>query len=144
MIGGVQRYTAIMRINKQSGRKILVRKCAVYGRGLTRQAALVLARQHNEFNQIQRTTSFPEIAASCRRLLFAHFSGENDDDGTAELSIPRYNSQPYRCFKQECLTFLVSSQTVSEIPFNYAFIIVVSSIESVNGGAGNPNGNSYD
>lgn len=115
VIGGVQRYAAITRINEDcSNRKILVRKCAVYGRGLTRQAALTLARQHNEFNQIQRITGFPEIAASCRRLLFVHFAGENDeDDGATELSIPRYNSQPYRCFKQECLTLLLSSQTVS-------------------------------
>ena len=44
-------------------RKITTRKCAIYGKGMTRPAALVLARQHNEFNSIQRCTSFPEMAA---------------------------------------------------------------------------------
>ena len=95
-----------------AGRKIRERKCAVYGKGLTRPAALVLAKQHNEFNKIQRSTSFPEVAACCRRLLFSHFAAGAEDDGVAHPAIPHYNSQLYRTFKQECLTFLVSSQTV--------------------------------
>lgn len=114
MIGGIQRFTAIARVNERDeGRKITTRKCAVYGSGLSRSASLVLARQHNEFNQIQRTTSFPEIVASCRRLLFSHFAQkEESDDGVAMPNIPRYNTQAYRLYKQECLTFLVSSQVV--------------------------------
>ena len=114
MIGGIQRFTAISRINeKGEGRRITTRKCAVYGSGLSRSASLVLARQHNEFNQIQRTTSFPEMAACCRRLLFSHFAEENEkDDGVTMPVIPRYNTQTYRAFKQECLTFLLSSQVV--------------------------------
>ena len=86
----------------------------VYGKGLQRSAALTLARQHNEYNQIQRMTTFPEIAASCRRLLFERFgSGEIDDDDAKMPDTPRYNSTMYHEFKQECLTFLVSSQIVS-------------------------------
>ena len=111
MIGGIQRFTAITQVNES--RQITTRKCAVYGGGLSRSASLVLARQHNEFNQIQRTTSFPELAASCRRLLFAHFAKKGEvDDGIVVPSVPRYNSQGYRVYKQECLTFLVSSQVV--------------------------------
>ena len=72
-------------------RKITTRKCAIYGKGMTRPAALVLARQHNEFNSIQRCTSFPEMV------------------------VPKYNSTRYRVFKQECLTFLLSSQIVSVV-----------------------------
>ncbi len=114
VIGGIQRFTAITRINaRNEGRKITTRKCAVYGSGLSRSASLVLARQHNEYNQIQRTTSFPELAACCRRLLFSHFASENEgDDGVTLLDVPRYNTQAYRAFKQECLGFLTSSQVV--------------------------------
>ena len=85
------------------------------GMGLGRSATLVLAKQHNEFNQIQRITSFPEVAACCRRLVFSHFAEpESVDDGTTNPIIPRYNSQPYISFKQECVTYLLSSQTVSK------------------------------
>lgn len=86
----------------------------MYGKGLQRSATLSLARQHNECNQIQRVTTFPEIAASCRRLLFEMFgSGECDDADAQMPDIPRYNSTSYREFKQECVTFLVSTQIVS-------------------------------
>ncbi len=113
MIGGIQRFSAIKRINEsEHGRSITARKCAVYGNGLSRAAKLVLARQHNEYNQIQRLTSFPEMAACCRRLMFAHFAPSESDDGTYAPEVPRYNTQDYRNFKQECLTFLVSSQAV--------------------------------
>ena len=95
-------------------RKIRQRKCAVYGNGLSRAGKLVLARQHNEFNQIQRTTSFPEMAACYRRLLFAHFSSDSTDDDTFQPDVPRYNTQDYR-FKLECLTYLVSSQVVNKV-----------------------------
>ena len=112
MIGGIQRFTAISKINDGNGRKITTRKCAVYGCGLSRGAALVLAKQHNSFNQIQRITSFPEVAACCRRLLFTHFGEGAEDNCEAEIEVPRYNKQTYRVFKQECLTYLVSSQMV--------------------------------
>ena len=86
----------------------------MYGKGLQRSATLALARQHNEYNQIQRVTTFPEIAASCRRLLFEQFGcGEVDDVDANMPNIPRYNSTIYREFKQECLAFLVSTQIVS-------------------------------
>jgi hypothetical protein len=78
------------------GSKINTRKCAVYGQGLPRTSALVLAQQHNEFNLIQRSTSFSEIAACCRRLLFSHFAGEALDDGITEPVVPRYNTAKYR------------------------------------------------
>lgn len=114
VIGGIQRFQAISIVNEEGKRTIRSRKCSVYGQGLPRPATLVLARQHNEFNSIQRTTSFPELAACCRRLLFSHFAvGEGPDDGTTELLVPRYNTARYREFKQECLTFLLSTQTVS-------------------------------
>ena len=126
-------------------RKINKRKCAVYGSKLSRAGKLVLARQHNEFNQIQRTTSFPEMAACCRRLLFAHFSPDKADDGTFSPDIPRYNSQDYRKFKLECMTYLVSSQIVSKVGlftvytfFLFWCICVVA--ESTDGRAGNPDG----
>ena len=81
-----------------------------------RDAALVLARQHNKFNSIQRCTSFPEMAACCRRLLFSHFCGEGDDDGrVTDITVPKYNSTRYRIFKQEYLTFLLSFQIVSVV-----------------------------
>ena len=117
VIGGIQRFNAILKINelgKVSGRKILTRRCSVYGKGLGRSATLLLAKQHNDFNQIQRITTFPEVSACCRRLLFSHFGDPGTvDDGNTLLSVPRYNSQAYREFKQECVTYLLSSQTVS-------------------------------
>ena len=95
------------------GRKITSRKCAIYGSGMSRPAILTLARQHNDVNQIQRVTSFAELAASCRRLFFDYFADGNPDDGEYYPEKPRYNTRAYRAFKQECLTFLVNSHTVS-------------------------------
>lgn len=101
-------------MNDLTGRKIITRRCTVYGNGLSRSATLVLAKQHNELNQIQRVTSFPEVAACCRRLMFSHFAEEGAiDDGMTTVTVPRYNSQPYISFKQECVTYLLSSQIVS-------------------------------
>lgn len=115
VIGGIQRYSAICRVNELGGRKISNRKCCIYGHGLARQAALVLARHHNEYNLIQRSTSFAEVSACCRRLLYSHFASEGvTDDGEMEPTVPRYNSTRYRVFKQECLTFMLSTQTVSK------------------------------
>lgn len=124
-----------------AGRKISARKCAVYGKGLSRSAALVLAKQHNEINNIQRSTTFPEVAACCRRLLFTHFGDGADDDGVTHPTIPHYNSQSYRAFKQECLTFLMSSQTVCV--YNVIeFCDLDFASESGNDRAGNPDGTS--
>ena len=78
---------AIEIINNSGDRKICSRKCSVYGDGLSRQLLLTLARQHNDFNGIQRYTTFSEIAASCRRLLFLHF-GDDEDDGNYMPTIP--------------------------------------------------------
>ena len=85
----------------------------MYGCGLGQSAALLLARQHNEYNQVQRSTSFGEIAANCRRLLFAQFAPEISDTVHGDMpDLPRYNSQQYREFKAECMTLLVSTQIV--------------------------------
>lgn len=117
VIGGIQRFTAIKRVNDSGTRTITSRKCVAYGQRLTRAAALVLARQHNEVNQIQRVTGFPEIAASCRRLAFAHFC---PDQNEADLSnVPRYNTQAYRAYKQECVAYLVGTQVVSKCNKTY-------------------------
>lgn len=112
VIGGVQRFNAILKVNKEGDRKIIARRCCVYGSDLSKRASLALARQHNEFNQIQRSTTFLEISGLCRRLMFAHFS-DHSDDGVFMPVIPRYNSQKYRDWKAECITFLGSSQVVS-------------------------------
>lgn len=113
MIGGIQRFSAISKLNEAAGTKIISsRKCTVYGKGLSRQSLLILAKQHNEFNQIQRETTFPEVAASCRRLVFAHFAEGSEDDGQYMPSIPRYNSEKYRNFKKECVTYLHSPRVV--------------------------------
>ena len=61
-------------------------------------------------NQIQRVTTFLKIAASCRCLLFG--SGELNNTDAQMPVIPQYNSTSYHKFKQECLTFLVSTQIV--------------------------------
>ncbi len=70
-------------MNEKGERQITSRKCMVYGAGLSRKLLLVLARQHNEFDQVQRETTFPEVAASCRQLLYCHFAEEEEstDDG---------------------------------------------------------------
>ena len=94
-------------------RSILTRKCVVYGNALSLSSMLFLARQHNDYNQIQRVTSFPEVAACCRRLLFAHFGENLVEEESVCLDIPRYNSQPYREYKEECVSFIASSQIVS-------------------------------
>ena len=73
---------------------------------------LVLARRHNEINQVQRVTTFPEIAASCRRLLFVHFAKDGNHDESYMPDVPRYNTKAYGEFKQECLQYLVSSRVV--------------------------------
>lgn len=83
----------------------------------------MLAKQHNEFNSIQRTTGFAELAGCCRRLYFAHFAKDGEtDDGVTNLPKSPYNSKAYRAFKQECLAFLLSSQTVSQ--YNHIRLVV--------------------
>ena len=115
VVGGVQRFTAICRINEGDGcRKITARRCAVYGQGLSTEAILTIAQQHNLYNQIQRTTTFPEIAAACRRVLFQHFSEEGKyDDGQYDPPVPRYNTQKYRDWKKACMRLCITPQVVS-------------------------------
>jgi len=53
------------------------------------------------------------MAGSCKWLLFVHFAQKGEiDDGVAMPDVPQYHLQAYRAYKQECLTFLVSSQVV--------------------------------
>lgn len=113
VIGGIQRFSAIRQLRQKGIRSITRRNCAVYGNGLSRLATLILARRHNEINQVQRVTTFPEIAASCRRLLFVHFATSGDHDPSYMPDVPRYNAKPYIDFKHECLQYLVSSRVVS-------------------------------
>ena len=81
--------SAITKLNKSGSRKIFTRYCSVYGEGMSRLS--LLARQHNEINQIQRATTFPEVAASCRRLIYAHFAtNDGVDDGEYMPEVPRY------------------------------------------------------
>lgn len=125
VIGGIQRFAAINKVNLMhdtSARKILSRKCSVYGSGLSRQSLLVLARQHNDYNQIQRETTFPEVAASCRRLLFSHFApdGCTDDEESMPL-IPRFNTKRYSTYKQECMSYLHSPRVVRKRLY-YSFL----------------------
>ncbi len=112
VVGGVHRFLAILKINEDDKKKFSSRKCAIYGTGLSRNAILRLANQHNEVNKVQRMTSFAEVASSCRRLLFIHFGEGTEDDGKQMPQIPRYNSQKYRDWKTECMTYLSSPTTV--------------------------------
>ena len=81
---------------------------------MSQTAALNLAQKHNEANQVQRATSFAEIAGTFRRLLFIEFSNglDSDDDGGVMPEVPRYNTQAYRDFKTKCVSILVNTQTV--------------------------------
>lgn len=86
----------------------------MYGNGLTQEAALTLAQVHNETNQLQRATSFSEVVATCRRLLFSQFGPDLSDTADGPMpEVPRYNAQDYRQFKSTCLSILVNTQTVS-------------------------------
>ena len=126
VIGGIQRFSAIRQLRQKGIRCITNRNyCAVYGNGLSRLATLVLARRHNEINQVQRVTTFPEIAASCRRLLFVHFATSGDHDESYMPDVPRYNAKAYVDFKQECLQYLVSSRMVSVYIYMQSFMIVM-------------------
>ena len=81
---------------------------------MSRNAILRLGNQQNEVNKIQRATTLCEVAATCRRLLYAHFASDNlKDDGEYMPHIPRYNTQKYREWKAECVSYLSSSTTVS-------------------------------
>lgn len=114
VIGGVQRFSAILIINQRGLKRIDCRRCIVYGCGLNQAAALSLAQRHNEANQLQRATTFSEIASTCRRLVFSEFGPElNDAPDGCMPEVPRYNSQNYREFKTKCLSILVNTHTVS-------------------------------
>ena len=110
--GGVQRNSAILKINCQGERKILSRRCVVYGSDLGRKACLAVARHHNEFNQIQRSTTFLEISGLCRRLLFSYFANGHADDGLYMPEKPRYNKRTDIDWKAECIELLASTQVV--------------------------------
>ena len=113
VVGGVHRYLTILKIN-EGKKKNLTRKCAIYGSGLSRNAILRLANQHNEVNKMQRATSLAEVAATCRRLMFIHFADDNmADDGSHSPNIPRYNTKKYHEWKPECMEYLSSPATVS-------------------------------
>ena len=126
VIGGVQRFSAIRQLRQKGIRSITQRNCAVYGNGLSRLATLILARRHNEINQVQRVTTFPEIAASCRRLLFVHFATSGNHDPSYMPDVPWYNSKPYIDFKQECLQYLVSSRVVSACMHVLQYLLAIA------------------
>ena len=111
VIGGVHHFRAIAKINAEK-KKIYSRRCAVYGAGLSRNAILHLSNQHNEVNKMLRATSFPEVASSCRRLLFVHFGEGMEDDGEQMPVVPHYNTHKYRAWKTECSTYLTAPGTV--------------------------------
>ena len=114
VIGGLHRYLAILKINDSEEKKrVQSRKCAIYGAGMTRGTILRLANQHNEVQKVQRATAFSEVTATCRRLMYIHFGEGMEDDGSQCPQIPRYNSQKYRDWKTECMTYLSSPTTVS-------------------------------
>ncbi len=114
-------------------RNIANRKCAIYGNDIPRTAAMMLAKQHNEFNSIQRSTGFAELAACCRKLYFVHFAMDGvTDDGKTDLPRERYNSKKYIAFKQECLALLTTSQIVRSFffflsMFNFMLHLIESS-----------------
>ena len=110
VIGGI---TAIKEVNTLGERVIHTRTCMMYGQALSRVALLLLARQHNECDSIQRVTSFPEAAVCCRRLLLSCFGDRIVDNESEHIEVLHYNSQSYRDYKQECLTLIVNSQIVS-------------------------------
>lgn len=113
VVGGVHRYLALLKIR---GQNTITRKCAVYGAELSRSEILRLANQQNEISKIQRATTLSEVAATCRRLMFEHFAtGDLLDDGKNMPHIPRYNTQKYREWKTECVSYLASPTTVSLI-----------------------------
>ena len=74
---------------------------------MSRSAMLTLARQHNDVNQVQRITTFPELAACCRRLLYSHFAEDAKDDEEYFPNIPQFKS--LSSIQGDCLTLLVNS-----------------------------------
>ena len=117
MIGGVQRYTAVKQIvaeNPDCG--IETRRCAVYASDLSTAAQVVLARQHNEINQIQCVTTISELASCCRRFAFQDF-------GSLDV-VPKGQSKEYKQFKTSCVTYLKSTKTVSVMSKNSQHVIM--------------------
>ena len=103
VVGGIQRFTAISRLNESGRKEIRERRCSIYGAGLTEEAIIKVSQHHNFFNQMQRHTTFVEVAAACRRLCFKHFGDGHEDDGTYNPDVPRYNTLQYRNWKKECI-----------------------------------------
>ena len=114
MLGGLQRLHAIREINASSGnRKIATRRCAIYGSELSEAAKVYLANEHNEANQIQRTSNFSEIASVCRKFAVAHFTENAVDSPQLEIKVPYFNTQEYKDFKRDCQTLLIGNKAVS-------------------------------
>ena len=85
VVGGVQRFSATTRVMESSKKKISEHRCTIYGTKLFEEAILKVAQKvaqhHNFFNQVQKNTTFVEVAATCHRLCFKHFGNGHDDDG---------------------------------------------------------------
>ena len=114
VIGGLQRLKAIRNINdSHADTRITTRKCAVYGNDLSFEAKLYLAEQHNEFNQIQRETTFPEVAALCRKIAFHQF-WQWEPETDSEIEYPYTSTADYKKFKEECETILTGGNVVSQ------------------------------
>ena len=122
VVGGVQRFTAITRLIESGRKKICERRCTIYGAGLSEEAILKVAQHHNFFNQVQRHTTFVEVAATCRRLCFKHFGNGQDDDGVFNPVVPRYNTTQYRKWKKECMD---ACQTPNVVCSNYMHFIKI-------------------
>ena len=115
VVGGVQRFTAISRLNESGKKKICERRCTIYGAGLTKEAILKVSQHHNVFNQVQRCTTFVEVAAACRRLCFKHFGDGHNDDGSYNPVVPRYNTTQYRIWKNECIQMCQTPNVVCSV-----------------------------
>lgn len=102
VIGGVQRFTAITKLNSPDV-VITTRKCSIYGSETPTEVLLLLAKEHNNLNQIQRVSTFPEVAGVCHRLLKSHFG---------DSPVPRYNTKDYRKWKSDCLRYCVCPKMV--------------------------------
>lgn len=123
VVGGVQRFTAITRLMESGRKKISDRRCTIYGAGLSEEAILKVAQHHNFCNQVQRRTTFVEVAATCRRLCFKHFGNGHEDDGLFNPTVPRYNTMQYRKWKKDCIN---ACQTPNVVCINcYKYICSV-------------------
>ena len=63
IVGGIQRLTAISRLNESEQKEIRERHCSVYGAGLTEEAIISVHTPHF-LNQMHQHTTFVEVAAA--------------------------------------------------------------------------------